>query len=176
MSIIKHAQCCKHAAQISSHSLSIAYLMFPYVQFEYSLFFLVWLAACHVLCVCVRMHVHAGVVENVNDVWAVSRPGRELSDGVAWVTLLSINRPCVQGRQTDRMGREEENKEGWMLYSLSSFLLFSSILLLFLLPSSAQISWAKQEKVKKTRKQRCEHRACTVHRDKMLPVPLQRFP
>lgn len=59
-----------------------------------------WLAACHVLCVCV--YVRAGVVENVNDVWAVSWAGRKLSGGVAWVTLLSINRPCMHGGQTDR--------------------------------------------------------------------------
>lgn len=59
-----------------------------------------WLAACHVLCSCV--YVRAGVVENVNDVWAVSWAGRKLSGGVAWVTLLSINRSCTHGRQTDR--------------------------------------------------------------------------
>lgn len=87
-----------------------------------------WLAACRV-CVCVC--AHAGVVENVNDVWAVSRPGRKLSDGVAWVTLLSINRPCVHGRQTDRETDRQTDRQDRQRGQQYSLLL-------------ASLCWAKQ--------------------------------
>ena len=116
-----------------------------------------WLAACRV-CVWVCVCAHAGVVENVNDVWAVSRPGRKLSDGVAWVTLLSINRPCVHGRQTEierQTGRQadRQDRQWGRRYSLPSVLLVS-------------LCWAKQiraAKVKKTKKWKCEQRLHVPH-------------